>query len=151
MTQGPYKKKMIFAVFYLTGKGKASRNNQIKNSKMYEHLKKTLSEIVSEQKKGCKQPPRTKDACINYSRSKTGALNPNFKCKWVTPWGVFDSTRSAAANCPSYISSGTILNFCQKKNTNPINYLSICRSKGYLNETHIGKTPAELGFSIMLT
>lgn len=147
ITQSKDKKKMVLAVFYLTGKGKADRNNQIKSSRLYENLKTQLSSIVSEQKKGCKQPPRSDQARINYSKSKSGVLNPKFKGKWVTPWGVFESSRSAAKHCPEKISSVTILNFCQTKNNTPITYLSICRSKGFLNHTHVGKTPAELGFS----
>lgn len=147
MTHGQDKKKMGSAVFYLTGKGKANRNNRIKASRLYENLKIELSLSVSEQKRGCKQPPRSEQARINYSKSKSGSLNPNFKGKWITPWGAFDSSRTAAKHCPEKISSVAILNFCQIKNNNPITFLSICRSKGYLNSTHIGKTPHELGFS----
>lgn len=148
MTENEARSKMSLAVFYLTGNGKAKRNNVIKDSRLYENLRKENAKYVSKQKKGCKQPPRSNAACINYSNSKTGILNPNFKCKWITPWGIFESTRLAAKHCPEFISSGTILNFCQKKNSIPINYLSVCRSRGYLNKTHIGSTPAEIGFSI---
>lgn len=147
MTQGQDKKKMVLAVFYLTGKGKANRSNRIKASRLYENLKTELSLNVSEQKRGCKQPPRSEQARTNYSKSKSGNLNPNFKGKWITPWGTFDSSRAAAKNCPEQISSVTILNFCQIKNNIPITFLSVCRSKGYLSSNHIGKTPCELGFA----
>ena len=79
---------------------------------------------------------------------RLGKNNPRYKHNYVTPWGVFESSRLAANACPEYISDVAILNFCQKKNTKPISYLSVCRSKGWLSEKHIGKTPAELGFAI---
>lgn len=79
---------------------------------------------------------------------RLGKNNPMFKCEWITPWGTFESSRLAAGACPEYITDVTILNFCQKKNTIPISYLSVCRSKGWISKEHIGKTPAELGFTI---
>ena len=147
MTQGQNKKKMILAVFYLTGKGKATRDNRIKVSRLYENLKIQLSNIISEQKKGCKQPPRSEIAKQNYSKSKTGKNNPNHKGYYITPWGTFESSRIAAKMCPVKISSQGIANFCERKNLIKITYLSVCRSKAYLTTDHIGKTPAELGFS----
>jgi hypothetical protein len=82
------------------------------------------------------------------SEERLGKNNPMYKQDYVTPWGIFESSRLAAKACPKYISDVTILNFCQKKNTAPISYLSVCRSKGWLSVEHIGKTPKELGFSI---
>ena len=82
------------------------------------------------------------------SEERLGKNNPRYKHDYVTPWGTYESSRLAANACPEYISDVCILNFCQKKNTTPISYLSVCRSKGWLNEEHIGKTPAELGFAI---
>lgn len=148
MTEGDAKSKMLSAVFYLTGKGSSKRNNVIKSSRFYENLRKEHALSVSKQKKGCKQPPRTTETRQRLTKSKTGKLNPNFKCEWVTPWGTFDSSRLAAEACPEYISAPTILNFCQKKNKDPISYLSVCRSKGWLKEEHIGNTPLALGFTI---
>lgn len=148
MTQGGNKKKMVLAIFKMMGKGKRNSNNIVKSSKIYENLKKQLSKIVSENKKGCKQPPRSLIAKQNYSKSKTGKLNPRFKNEWITPWGIFESTRLAAKSCPTFITAEFILRACQKNNTIPITYLSVCRSKGWLNNTHIGKTPKELGFDI---
>ena len=149
MTEGDARNKMLSAVFYLTGRGKAKeRDNVIKNSRLYENLRKEHALCVSKQKKGCKQPPRTAETRKRLTESKTGKLNPNYKCDWVTPWGTFSSSRLAAKSCPDYITDVSILNFCQKKNTTPISYLSVCRSKGWLSQEHIGKTPAELGFAI---
>jgi hypothetical protein len=148
MTTGEERHKMISAVFYLTGRGASQRDNKIKKSQLYENLKKQHAANVSKQKKGCKQPPRSKEACVRLSKSKTGKKNPNFKQEWITPWGTYPSSRLAADACPESISCGSILNFCQKKNTQPISYLSVCRSKGWLKEEHIGKTPKELGFSV---
>jgi len=149
MTEGDNRSKMAMAVFYLTGRGKAKeRNNIIKHSRLYEKLRKEHALFVSKQKKGCKQPPRTSETRQRLTASKTGKLNPNFKCEWVTPWGTFNSSRLAAKACPEYISDVSILNFCQKKNATPISYLSVCRSKGWLSKEHIDKTPAELGFAI---
>lgn len=146
MTVGSDRSKMVRAVFYLTGKGKSNRNNFIKSSRIYENLRTEISAVVSTQKKGCKQPPRTTQAKINYSKSKTGKLNPQFKSEWMTPWGIFESSRLAARACPEKISDVAILNFCQNKNKQPITFLSVCRSKGYLKIDHVGKTPEELGF-----
>ena len=149
MTGGEKRNKMISSVFYLTGRGKAKeRNNTIKVSRMYQILKEEHSKNVSKQKKGCKQPPRTEKTRKLLSKSKTGKLNPNFKNEWVTPWGVFPSSRLAAKACPEYITDVSIINFCTKKNKKPISFLSICRSKGYLKLEHTGRTPYQLGFRI---
>jgi hypothetical protein len=134
ITEGEARNKMLCAVFYLTGRGASKRNNVIKNSKLYQKLKEDHAKAVSKQKKGCKQPPRSDETKQRLITSKTGKLNPNFKCEWITPWGVFDSSRSAAKYCPEYVSSVTILNLCQKKNTTPISYLSVCRSKGWIKK-----------------
>jgi hypothetical protein len=148
MTENEARSKMSLAVFYLTGNGKARRNNVIKDSRLYENLRKENAKYVSKQKRGCKQPPRTVETKQRLTASKTGKLNPAYKCNWVTPWGVYESSRLAAKACPEYITSVSILNFCQNKNNKPISYLSVCRSKGWLNVQHINKTPAELGFAI---
>ena len=147
MTQGEHKKKMVSAVFYLTGKGKAHRNNRIKSSRLYENLRTQLSANVSEQKKGCKQPPRSDLARKRYSNSKLGKNNPNSKGYFITPWGKFESSRQASENCPVKITAPYVVNLCIYKNNTPINLLSVCRSKAFLTQDHIGKTPAELGFS----
>lgn len=47
ITQGQDKRKMISAVFYLTGQGKSKRNNRFKNSRLYENLKKNHALNVS--------------------------------------------------------------------------------------------------------
>lgn len=147
MTTGMDKKKMVLSVFYLTGKGKADRDNRIKVSRVYNNLKLQLSAIVSEQKKGCKQPPRTELARQRYSNSKLGKNNPNAMGYFITPWGQFESSRQASANCPVEITAPHIVKLCINSNTTPINLLSVCRSKAFLTQDHIGKTPAELGFS----
>ena len=152
ITEGDARSKMALAVFYLKGRGKAKeRNNIIKNSRLYENLRKENARFVSKQKKGCKQPLRTLETKQRLTQSKTGKKNPNYKCEWVTPWGTFESSRLAAEACPDFITAVSILNFCQKKNKTPISHLSVCRSKGWLCEQHIGKTPAELGFAINTT
>ena len=146
MTTGQSRNKMISAVFYLTGKGKANRNNIIRNSHLYEKLKREHASNVSKLKKGCKQPPRTIQTKQRLSISKTGKLNPQYKGNYITPWGIFTSSRLAANACPTFITDVCIINFCKTKNNIPINLLSVCRSKAYLNNNHIGKTPRELGF-----
>lgn len=149
MTEGIDRNKMISAVFFLTGRGKATnRKNIIKSSRLYAKLKEEHAKFVSSIKKGCKQPARTTEARQRLSASKTGSLNPKFKNNWVTPWGVYPSSRLAAAACPDKITAATVLNFCQKKSATPISYLSVCRAKGWLKEEHIGKTPDQLGFNI---
>lgn len=147
MTTGSAKKKMTLAVFKMLGKGKRISSYTKINSKIYEKLRIDVSKIISQQKKGCKQPPRSLEARKNYSQSKTGKLNPNFKGYYITPWGEFQSTRLAAKD--SNLSDVTILNFCTIKNDMKISKLSICRSKGYLTNSHIGKTPRELGFNFI--
>ena len=61
MTTGQSRNKMISAVFYLTGRGKAERNNIIKNSHLYGKLKKEHASNVSKQKKGCKYQQKKDD------------------------------------------------------------------------------------------
>ena len=148
MTIGESRNKMISAVFYLTGRGKAERKNIIKSSRLYEKLKIEHAQYVSNQKKGCRQPPRTTETKNRLSKSKTGRLNPNYRYNYTTPWGVFESSGLASKSCPEYITANSIRNFCTTKNDVPISSLSVCRSKGYLKTEHIGKTPNQLGFSI---
>lgn len=146
MTEGNARNKMLSAVFYLTGRGKAKRNNVLKSSRLYENLKKQHAKVVSKQKKGCKQPPRTKLTRQRLSVSKTGTNNPRFKHHYVTPWGTFESSRLASAK--SNMSDVGILNFCTKKNEDPISNLSIARSRGSIPSNWAGKTPKQLGFGI---
>jgi hypothetical protein len=150
MTQGQHKRKMISAVFYLTGRGKSKRNNHFKSSRLYENLKRQHSVNVSKQKKGCKQPPRSALARQHYSNSKKGKNNPNHKGYYITPWGRYESSRLASGACPDRMSDVAILNFCKEKNNIPISYLSVCRSKGYLNTAHIGLTPNQIGFDFQI-
>ncbi len=150
ITQGQDKKKMISAVFYLTGRGKSKRNNHFKRSRLYENLKRQHSVNVSKQKKGCKQPPRSELAKQHYSNSKKGKNNPNHKGYYITPWGRYESSRLASGACPDRMSDVAILNFCKEKNNIPISYLSVCRSKGYLNKAHIGLTPKQIGFDFQI-
>ena len=151
MTAGMDKRKMISSVFYLTGRGKSSRYNRVKKSQLYENLRIQVSKFVSEQKKGCTQPSRSAIARKNYSESKTGKNNPNYKGHYVTPWGTYESSRLAAKACPSSnISAVAILNFCTFKNQIPISYLSLCRSKGFLKIAHVGLTPNQIGFSFQV-
>ena len=146
MTESKDKKKMIFAVFYLTGNGKANRNNKVKQSRLYQNLKEELSRAVSQQKKGCQQPPRSEIARSKYSKSKSGKKNPNSIGYFTTPWGRFESSREAAKNCPVEITSNYIIKLCTINNNKPISFLSVCRSKAYLTTEHVGKKPSELGF-----
>jgi hypothetical protein len=145
MTTGDAKKKMIRSVFYLTGKGKAKRNNSIR----YENLRIELAKITSQQHKGSKRPPRTSKTKQNLSVSKQGKKNPKFTGYFITPWGTWESSRLAAKNCPTSITANYIIRLCQSNNHKPINLLSVCRSKAYLNDDHIGLTPNQLGFSFV--
>ena len=151
MTTGIARKKMVLAVFYLSGKGKSSRNNVIKSSRIYERLRRDLAEFVSFQKKGCKQPPRSILSRKRYSESKSGAKNPNHLGLYITPRGTYESSRQAAANCPSDITGNFIIRLCRTNNLKPINLLSVCRSNGYLTREFIGHTPCQLGFYFVKT
>ena len=149
MTSGEKRKKMLYAVFYLTGSGKAKeRHNILKGSRLFQSLREEYALHVSKQKKGCKQPPRTAITRKKLSDSKTGKLNPRYKGTYITPWGIFPSSRLAAAACPKYITANCINNFCTLKNQTPVSYLSICRSKGWLQLEHVGQTPYQLGFEL---
>jgi hypothetical protein len=149
MTHGQNKNKMISAVFYLTGKGKRTETYRVVHARTYAILKEELRIIVGKQQKGRKRPIRSDSTKEKLKLSKTGLHNPNFKNKWITPWGTFESSRLAAIHCPNKISSVTILNFCQLKNKTPISFLSFCRGKGYIKFEHVGKTPFDLGFDIV--
>ena len=147
MLTGKAKGKMVYAVMYLSCSHKhLSGKKTIRTSRIYETLAKARSKLVSKAKKGCTFPPRTNEMKERYSVSKRGNRNPRYIGSWVTPWGTFESSRLAAKACPEYISSPMILNLCKKKNLIPISYLSTCRSKGWISEKYIGKTPKELGF-----
>jgi hypothetical protein len=147
MTTGKNKSKMILAVFKLTGKGKRQESSVIGNSKFYEKIKTELSLIVSRQHKGRKRPTRTNEYIAKQRQSHLGKKNHAFKGIWVTPWGKYESTNLAAISCPYKITANYIRMACIKNNKKPINLLSVCRSKGFLNKNQIGKTPQEIGFS----
>lgn len=146
ITTGEARKKMVFAVFYLTGKGKSNRNNKAKNSRLYSKLKEDLCKIVSQQHKGSKRPKRSEEYRLKQTQSKLGQHNGNFKGVYITPWGNFESSRLAAKNCPNSITANYIIRLCRNNNAIPISYLSVCRSKGYLDSTFVGLTPKQLGF-----
>ena len=146
MTTGEARKKMVFAVFYLTGKGKSNRDNRVKNSRLYSKLKQDLCEIVSLQHKGRKRPGRSVEYKLKQTKAKLGQKNSNFKGFYITPWDKFESSRQAAKNCPSKITANYIIRLCRQNNNTPISYLSLCRSKGYLNSSLLGFTPKQLGF-----
>lgn len=146
MTNGINRKKMTLAVFKMLGKGKRQTTYNKINSKTYQLIKIDLSKIVSSQKKGCKQPPRTLETRKKLSESKTGKCNPGFIGYFITPWGTFESSRLAAKHCPVQISAPNVAKLC-RNNSLTISFLSVCRSKEFLNKTHVGKTPLELGFS----
>jgi hypothetical protein len=148
MTQGLDRSKMVLAVFKLMGKGKREHTNIIKSSRSYEKLKTELSAIVSKQHKGRKRPPRSIEYCEKMRQAKKGENAWNWLGNVTTPWGIYESAEMAANSCPEYITANYIRSICTKKNTIPISYLSVCRSKGWLSEEHIGKTPCELGFAI---
>jgi hypothetical protein len=148
MTSGTDRSKMVLSVFYLTGRGKGKRDNIIKNSHLYEILKKDLSKIVSNQHKGRKRPPRSNEYKEKMKMSKRGKNAWNWLGFYHTPWGIYESAMQASKSCPEYITANYIRSLCIRKNKEPINYLSVCRSKGYLKLEHVGKTPNQLGFGI---
>ena len=74
MTTGEARKKMVFAVFYLTGKGKSNRDNRVKNSRLYYKLKQDLCEIVSLQHKGRKRPGRSVEYKLKQTKAKLGSM-----------------------------------------------------------------------------
>lgn len=147
ITTGESKKKMILAIFKMMGKGKREQNNVVKNSRMYENLKKELSQIVSKQHRGRKRPVRTDEYRKKQAMAKLGKKNHRFRGLYITPWGIYESSRLAAASCPVRITDPYILRLCTINNHKPITLLSVCRSKEYLTKDHIGKTPFDLGFS----
>jgi hypothetical protein len=146
MTTGKDKSKMVLAVFKMMGKGKRNRANCIKSSRMYEILKIELSQIVSKQHKGRKRLARSSEYRKKQSISHQGRNSYQFRGEYITPWGTFDSGNLAAKHSPNYITGNYLRNICTIKNKTPINLLSVCRSKGFLKEDYIGKTPFDLGF-----
>ena len=99
--------------------------------------------------KGSKRPDRSKKYIDKQWVAKVGTKNPRSKGLIKTPWGVYESTALAARACEKSVTAGYLLLACQKNNNKPITYLSVCRSKGFLEEKHIGLTPREIGFGII--
>jgi hypothetical protein len=99
--------------------------------------------------KGSKKPTRSKEYIDKQRAAKVGIKNPKSKGLIKTPWGVYESTALAAKACEKSITAGYLLLACQKNNNKTITYLSVCRSKGFLEERHIGLTPKEIGFGII--
>ena len=99
--------------------------------------------------KGWKKPQRNQEYKNKQRVSHLGKKNGRHKGMIKTPWGIYESFNLAAKACTGDITGGFLILACQKNNKKPISYLSVCRSKGYLNEEHIGKTPSELGFEII--
>ena len=109
----------------------------------------TLGGKIPPDQTGRKMPPRSKAYLKKQRDRKIGSNNPRNYCKWVTPWGQFDSARLAQESAPEEYKGLGILNTC-KNNSKVINNLSIARSKGALKKEHLGKTYRQLGFSIIL-
>ena len=93
---------------------------------------------------GKKHSPETIEL---MSESMIGEKNPMFKGRYVTPWGIFDSTILAAKNCPVFIKRETIGRWC--KNNEKVISKNAVGPSSYLTKEMIGKTFKEIGFDFI--
>ena len=99
--------------------------------------------------KGTTRPSRSEEYIAKQRNAKIGKKNHKHRGVIQTPWGAYESYDAAADACPEYITGGYIILACNKNNEKVINSLSVARSKGWLKEAHIGRTPKELGFALI--
>lgn len=119
-------------------KGKKNPWNQITNRNP-EKIRKT-----AEKHRGMK---RSEEACKNISQSKIGKQkgcnNNEFIGYWITPYGKFDSLKSASESIGN--SEVCIWNRCLTKNNNKILRFSFVKDDK-IREEDIGKTWKEIGW-----
>ncbi len=94
-------------------------------------------------------PMNNQSSRLKVSKSKIGDNNPNFIGYYITPWGKFDSSKSASKHCNVKIDPTTISKYC-KNSTEFITKLSAIRSPLFSIDD-VGKTYAQLGFNLSTT
>lgn len=118
--------KMLFAFGMMSNSKK-----RYTNSRLYQKVKSKISKARSKQYKG----------------KKVGTNHPKFNGFYITPFGMFDSSRSACRNSPHPIDPKTLIRWCN--NSDGIISLKHYRKSPYLQSMDyvmIGMTFKDIGF-----
>lgn len=113
------------------------------------HTKET-KQLIGESSKG-RNVDRTMP--MNQKEKLTGKKNYQYTSDYITPWGKFDTIKSASTYIFNGVSSGTIYKWCKTNNNNVISNLTISVSP-YLQFLKsfdinlVGKSFNDIGFGM---
>lgn len=163
--------KMIHAFWLMCNMKSENQERDYEISEeTYSEIKKNLSIITSNRLLGV---PKSKEHIIrmsgkiksketrrkiskaNKGKSKSKAhirklIESQSIGSWITPWGIFVSSKEAVRESKYTIVQSTILKWCRFNNTTTITNKHIGQSK-FLNISHLGKTFKEIGFDFIET
>lgn len=130
------------------GDSRKGNNNSMYSKK---HSLESIEKIKYKAKNKGKNNPMYRRKHSEVTRKilsqKNSKENSNqFIGYYITPWGKYPTAKDAAINSPVPITDWTINRWCRKDNQKFISKISVIKTK-ILNETDIGKTFNEIGFS----
>lgn len=150
MTKGSKNRYRPKSIIYENTKQKVRKNISGKNSPLYgipktypiwnkgKQMKEETKQKIREYNLGKKHTLETKR---KMSESRLGCNNPRFTGFYVTPWGKFSTIQDAVTE---KVTPHMIKTWCKYPTTTiTINHV---RKSLFLNDNHIGKTFADLGF-----
>ncbi len=147
MHTGEAKAKMATALlFMMTTRNKqlTSRTYSAAKRSNVEHMRRALKGRVFTEETRRKMSVAAKKRFAN--RIQTGSDNPMFSGLYITPWGEFEtSTEAASASPRENMNFKTIQRACRHNNTKRITKHTLKRSVLF-DVSHVGKTPAEVGY-----
>ncbi len=131
--------------YTMTDEHRMKLKERMKNSNpsYMPHVRKLASVRMSE-KLSTDNPMDNKSSRLKASKSKLGLNNPMSIGIYVTPWGEFESSKSASDNSPVKINPTTVLSYC--KNCDKLITKHSTSRSSILTDRDIGKTFREVGF-----
>lgn len=137
-TAGLVKRKMHFAYWRMVN----GARTYTPNARSYEWARKNFAAAMSNHLSGRVVHWAEKMRGPRPHVNQTGSKNNNWKGVYVTPWGRFDSLKTATSAAPYKIDLTTLSHYCRKYNDK----VFVGRAtKQFLN----GRTPRECGFSFV--
>lgn len=131
--------------YTMTPEHKQKLRNRMKlNNPMFDPQVASKASIRAKRQMLINNPMCNRESRIKCSKSKMGLNNPNSIGLYHTPWGVYESAKSAADSCQIKINPSTISSYC-KNSFNIPNTRTMKRSP-LLSIEMEGKTFGELGF-----
>lgn len=138
-TTGMCRRKMSFALWRMRH-NKCGKYNM--TSKSIQIAKKEFSKSIKEQLTGRVVTWSDKMRGPRPNFNQTGLNNNNSKGTYVTPWGEFESLKTATSSAPFVIDNSTLARYCTTNNNKKY---TGNRAKAWL----VGKTPKECGFAFI--